>query len=72
LVVMTEGNDPLRRKLNARMRRLDLFCKLLGPLVISNIAVASVMVAIWATLGMNVISVCIEYICIAQVSQPIR
>ncbi|KAK6214417.1 hypothetical protein LQW54_004466 [Pestalotiopsis sp. IQ-011] len=67
VVVITEGNDTLRRDLNARMRRIDLLCKLLGPLVISNIAVASTIIAIWATLGMNIVSVLIEYVFIAQV-----
>ncbi|KAK9792193.1 putative Ferroporti-1 [Seiridium cardinale] len=67
VVVITEGNESLRRTLNARMRRIDLLCKLLGPLVISNIAIASTLIAIWATLAMNIISVMVEYICIAQV-----
>lgn len=67
VVVITEGNDSSRRTLNARMRRIDLLCKLLGPLVISAIAMASVLVAIWATLAMSGLSVVIEYISIAQV-----
>ncbi|KAK9424218.1 putative Ferroporti-1 [Seiridium unicorne] len=67
VVVITEGNESLRRTLNARMRRIDLLCKLLGPLVISNVAIASTLIAIWATLAMNIISVMVEYICIAQV-----
>jgi hypothetical protein len=49
------------------MRRIDLLCKLLGPLVISSISLASTLVAIWATLTMNVLSVLIEYVCIEQV-----
>lgn len=53
--------------LNARMRRIDLLCKLLGPLAVSSIAISSIMVAIWATLGMNIASVIVEYVCIAQV-----
>lgn len=53
--------------LNARMRRIDLFCKLVGPLVISSIAIASTLVAIYATLAMNVVSVLVEYICIESV-----
>lgn len=58
--------------LNARIRRIDLFCKLAGPLVISTIAIASTLVAIWATLAMNILSVAVEYICIAQVRGPRR
>ena len=53
--------------LNARMRRIDLFCKLVGPLVISLIAGASTIIAIWATLGMSITSVLIEYLCIDKV-----
>lgn len=54
--------------MNARMRRLDLCCKLLGPLAISLVAIASTEVAIWATLGMNLASVIVEYVAIEQVS----
>jgi iron-regulated transporter 1 len=53
--------------INARMRRIDLLCKLLGPLAISFVATASTLVAIWTVLGMNTLSVLIEYICIARV-----
>lgn len=54
--------------LNARMRRIDLLCKLLGPLAIASVDVASTTIALWATLGMNLVSILPEYICIAQVS----
>ncbi|KAK1757092.1 Ferroporti-1 [Echria macrotheca] len=67
LVVITEGNEHTRRVLNARMRRIDLLCKLLGPLAISTIAIASTAVAIWVTLGMNLAAVAVEYLFIAQV-----
>lgn len=49
------------------MRRIDLFCKLLGPLFISLVTAASTLIAIWTVLGMNVASVLVEYICIARV-----
>ena len=49
------------------MRRIDLACKLLGPLAISLVALASNGAAIWTVLGMNVASVAIEYVCIEQV-----
>lgn len=54
--------------MNARMRRIDLFCKLVGPLAISLVALASMLTAIRVTLSMNLASVVIEYVCIAQVS----
>lgn len=53
--------------LNARMRRIDLFCKLVGPLFIALIDGASTKAAIFVALGMNVLSVPIEYLAIAQV-----
>ncbi|KAK3314281.1 Ferroporti-1 [Apodospora peruviana] len=67
VVVITEGNENARRDLNARMRRIDLLCKLLGPLAISTIAMVSTVVAILATLGMNLAAVALEYIFIAKV-----
>ncbi|KAI6495647.1 hypothetical protein MCOR11_005317 [Pyricularia oryzae] len=67
VVVITEGNESTRRVLNARIRRIDLFCKLVGPLIISAVAAASTLLAIWTTLAMNILSVAVEYICIAQV-----
>ncbi|KAL7625837.1 hypothetical protein AAE478_005060 [Parahypoxylon ruwenzoriense] len=67
IVVITEGNEAARRTMNARMRRIDLFCKLVGPLAIALIAAASVPVAVYTTLGMNLASVFIEYTCIEKV-----
>ncbi|KAF7373477.1 Solute carrier family 40 protein [Mycena sanguinolenta] len=67
VVVITQHNEQARRELNAGMRRIDLLCKLLGPLAISTIAIASTMIAIWVTLAMNLVAVPLEYICIAQV-----
>ena len=55
--------------MNARMRRIDLFCKLVGPLVISVIDGASTIIAIWVTLGMSAVSIFAEYICIAKVAR---
>lgn len=58
--------------MNARMRRIDLFCKLMGPLTISLVAIASNEVAIWTTLGMNVASALVEYLFIEQVYKRVR
>lgn len=49
------------------MRRIDLICKLVGPLAISSIAIASTDVAIYVTFGMSLASVVVEYVCIEQV-----
>ena len=49
------------------MRRIDLFCKLAGPLFIALIDGASTKIAIFVTLGINIISLPVEYFAIAQV-----
>ncbi|EED17365.1 iron-regulated transporter, putative [Talaromyces stipitatus ATCC 10500] len=67
IVVITEGNEGVRRVMNARMRRIDLFCKLVGPLTISLVASASTLIAIRVTFAMSVASVLVEVLCIAQV-----
>ncbi len=67
VVVITEGNEGARMAMNARMRRIDLFCKLLGPLTVALIAAASVPVAVYSTLGMNLASVLVEYLFIETV-----
>lgn len=41
----------------------------MGPLTISLVALASTLIAIRVTLAMNLASVLVEYICIAQVSR---
>ncbi|KAJ6119601.1 Major facilitator superfamily domain general substrate transporter [Penicillium sp. IBT 18751x] len=53
------------------MRRIDLFCKLLGPLFISFVESYSTRVAIWTIFGLNTVSVLIEYLAIAQVYRSV-
>ncbi|KAF7181822.1 hypothetical protein CNMCM7691_001119 [Aspergillus felis] len=60
-----------RQDLNASMRRIDLFCKLVAPVVISLFDSLSTKVAVWTVLGVNVLCVFIEYIAIAQVYKAI-
>ncbi|KAF4200185.1 hypothetical protein CNMCM8927_003821 [Aspergillus lentulus] len=60
-----------RQDLNASMRRIDLFCKLVAPVVISLVDGLSTKVAVWTVLGGNVLCVFIEYIAIAQVYEAI-
>ena len=76
VVVLTEDDEAGRIVMNARLRRIDLFCKLVGPLVISLVAAASVTGAIFSVVGMNLLSVAIECVFIRTVSQdsslPIR
>jgi solute carrier family 40 (iron-regulated transporter), member 1 len=54
--------------MNAQMRRIDLVCKLMGPLIIALIDGISTEVAILVNLGMNVASIPIEYFAIARAS----
>ena len=53
--------------INAKMRRIDLFCKLVGPLFISIIDGFSTSIAILVNFGMNLTSVGLEYYTIAEV-----
>ncbi|RPA71539.1 hypothetical protein BJ508DRAFT_89814 [Ascobolus immersus RN42] len=67
VVVIAGDRHAELQVLNARIRRIDLFCKLFGPLAISFVNDASVIAAVWATLGMNLASIVVEYLCIAKV-----
>ena len=49
------------------MRRIDLTCKIMGPLFIAFMDGISTEVAVLVNLGMNVASVIAEYFAIAQV-----
>lgn len=67
-VVAVADEDPAALPtLNAQMRRIDLLCKLLGPLCIALIDGYSTKLAIIVNLGMNLVSVIFEYFAIARV-----
>jgi iron-regulated transporter 1 len=53
------------------MRRIDLFCKLIAPVFISFVDSFSIRVAIWTVLGLNSVSVLVEYVAIAQVYRSV-
>lgn len=53
--------------MNAQMRRIDLVCKLIGPLFIASIESVSTDRAIIVNLLMNITSVVVEYFSIAKV-----
>jgi iron-regulated transporter 1 len=66
--VVIAGTDEARlATMNAQMRRIDLFCKLAGPLAISLVDAGSTQAAILATAAMSMTSVFIEYLAIARV-----
>ncbi|KAG5651945.1 hypothetical protein H0H81_006829 [Sphagnurus paluster] len=67
-VVVIAGEDTQAlRGLNSQMRRIDLTCKLAGPLFISLIEGVSTEKAILVTLAMNVASLPVEYYTIKRV-----
>ena len=57
--------------MNAQMRRIDLLCKLLGPLVIALVDGFSTKLAIIVNLAMNCASVGVEYFAIARVYRDV-
>ncbi|KAF8641181.1 hypothetical protein AX17_000816 [Amanita inopinata Kibby_2008] len=67
VVVIAGDNEFGLRALNSQMRRIDLFCKLMGPFAISLLDGLSTRTAILATLSLNVAPVAIEYYAIAKV-----
>lgn len=67
VVVIAENDQQALRTINAQMRRIDLLCKLFGPLFIALIVGASNEIAIIVNFGMNVASVIIEYFAISRV-----
>ncbi|KAL1726275.1 Ferroporti-1 [Schizophyllum commune] len=69
VVVIAGENEANLRVLNAQMRRIDLFCKLAGPFLISIVDGVSTEVAILVNLGMNLASILVEYFAIARVYQ---
>ena len=58
--------------MNSQMRRIDLICKLLGPFFIALINGISIETAIIVNLGLNCVSVVIEYFSIAEVRRTFR
>ncbi|KAJ6083582.1 hypothetical protein N7467_007717 [Penicillium canescens] len=70
-IVISDSINVPRQDLNASMRRIDLFCKLLAPVFISLVDSLSTRYAIWTVFGLNTASVLIEYVAIAQVYQAV-
>jgi len=67
VVTISDSNEGRLRRLNSQMRRIDLFCKLVGPLAISLIDTASSQIAIASTGVLSAASVAVEYFAIARV-----
>jgi solute carrier family 40 (iron-regulated transporter), member 1 len=71
VIVICDDNEPALRQINSQMRRIDLFCKLVSPLVIALLDGFSTKVAILVTFGMNNVSVVVEYVLIARVYKAV-
>jgi iron-regulated transporter 1 len=68
VVVICDAVPELERgDLNAAMRRIDLFCKLIAPVFISFVDAYDTRVALWTVMGMSSLSTVVEYFAIAQV-----
>lgn len=71
-VVVVAGTDEARlATMNAQMRRIDLFCKLVAPLAISLVDSYSTQVAALVTAALSIASVSVEYFAIARVYQAV-
>lgn len=71
VVVISEDSQCGLEVLNSQMRRIDLICKLVGPLAIALIDGYAMQVAIEVIFFMNILSVCFEYFAIADIYQMI-
>ncbi|KAK5686654.1 hypothetical protein LTS10_002777 [Elasticomyces elasticus] len=71
VVIVAGGDEDRLRRLNSLMRRIDLFCKLMGPLAISLVDGVSPKIAILVTAGMTLVSLPVEYFAIARVYKAI-
>ena len=67
VVVVAENSQCGLEVLNSQMRRIDLLCKLVGPLAIALVDGYSTIIAIGLVTGMNASSMLIEYFAIAKV-----
>lgn len=72
VVVVAGTNEARLATINAQMRRIDLFCKLVGPLAISLVDSFSTRAAVITAAMMSTTSVVIEYLAIARVYQIVR
>ncbi|EAW13147.1 putative iron-regulated transporter [Aspergillus clavatus NRRL 1] len=70
-IIVSDSLAIQRQDLNASMRQIDLFCKLLAPLMVSLIDSLSTSIAVWLVLAVNILCVFVEYVAIAQVYEAI-
>lgn len=71
MVVVSRQDQGALGTMNAQMRRIDLLCKLIGPLFIALVDGFSTKLAIVINLAMNCASVGVEYFAIARVYRDV-
>ena len=71
VIVIAHKDENVLRQINSQMRRIDLFCKLVSPLVIALIDGVSTQVALLVTFCINTLSMVLEYALIARVYQTV-
>lgn len=71
IIVIASDQDAALRQINSMMRRIDLLCKLLSPLVIAILDGFSTTIAILVTLAINSVSMGLEYGLIARVYKAV-
>ncbi|QIX02066.1 hypothetical protein AMS68_007583 [Peltaster fructicola] len=67
VIVIARGDTSNLNMLNSRMRRIDLFCKLVAPLVVSLLDTYSTKVAVTLVGALSIVSWTVEYFAIARV-----
>ncbi|GAM89597.1 hypothetical protein ANO11243_076360 [Dothideomycetidae sp. 11243] len=67
VVLIAGDSEESLQKINSRMRRIDLFCKLVAPISVALIASVSIRTAILSIMLLTTLSFPLEYILIAQV-----
>lgn len=68
VIVIAENTECELETLDCEMRRIDLFCKLVGPLAIALVDGFSTRIAIWTVMILSGTSVLVEYFTIAKVN----
>ena len=71
VIVVCDASNLERSSLNAILRRIDLFCKLVAPVVVSLIDATGKLSGILTVLLMSSLSIVIEYMAIAQVYEAV-
>ncbi|GAB7339085.1 hypothetical protein MBLNU457_5740t1 [Dothideomycetes sp. NU457] len=72
VVVLAGKSEQYLQTMNSQMRRIDLFCKLVAPLIIALIDGYSTKIAILITFSVAVVSLPLEYVLISKVYYAVK